>query len=237
MIDLHCHILPCVDDGACNTDEALDLLRMEAEQGVEAVCLTPHLRSHMFTTSDQQIWEAFQRFQSVAVKCRIPIHLCLGREYYYDSNFLELMKAETVFFFGSKRVVLVEFSYQVELCILKQAAIDILAANYTPMFAHIERYENIQKNPDFISELIALGVIIQVNADDILGDNGWKIKHLCHYLIKNNLIHVVASDAHDMVHRFPRMDRCYNYLHKKYGASVAKQLMNDTPLSILSNEK
>lgn len=234
MIDLHCHILPYVDDGASNIEEALELLKLEVKQGVEAVCMTPHLRAHMFTTPDKQIWENYQKLYAIVKENSIPIRLFLSREYYYDSNFLEIVHSGKVFSMGKQRVILVEFSYDIDLGTLMEAAQYIDAEGYTPMFAHVERYDAVKHNPDCLKELIQKGVIVQINADDVLGGGGWRIKHLCKQLLEHELVHVVASDAHDLECRYPQLEQCYHYLTKKYGVVVAERLLQRNPLSILS---
>lgn len=234
MIDLHCHILPYVDDGASNTEEALELLKLEVKQGVEAVCLTPHLRDHMFTTPDNQIWENYQKLYATVNENSIPIRLFLSREYYYDSNFREIVRSGKVFSLGKNRVVLVEFSYNIDFDTLMEAAQYISAEGYTPMFAHVERYAVVQHNPDHLQELIQQGVFVQINAADVLGGGGWRIKHLCKQLLERDLVHVIASDAHDLECRYPQLEQCYRYLTKKYGVVVAECLLQRNPLSILS---
>ena len=236
MIDLHCHILPCVDDGAANTDETLELLQMEAEQGVEAVCFTPHLREGMFTTPDEKIREAFQRILRIADERGITPALYLSREYHYDSLFLRKLEEGTLLPMGARRVLLLEFSYTSDFDTLRNAAEQVMDRGYTPMFAHVERYRVIQREPGLAKALSRAGVIIQVNADSILGLDGWRIRRACNHLMDERAIHVVASDAHDPASRAVNLKKCGEYLIRRIGRANTRRILRDNPCEILANE-
>lgn len=233
MIDLHCHILPYVDDGAFDMDVALELLEMEAEQGVTQICLTPHLRSEMFETPDKKILAMYDRLRQTAEENGIPVVLNLSREYYYDPQFRRALSAGQVIPMGGQ-VLLVEFSYNSDFSVLEEAAQAVFAAGYQPMFAHVERYRVIQKNPDLVERLMDMGVRIQVNAGSILGSDGRYEKKTARYLLKNFLVFAVASDAHDPRSRVPNLGKCWKFLEKKFSRDYAEELLYTNPLSIFS---
>lgn len=233
MIDIHCHILPYVDDGAFDMDVALELLEEEADQGVSRICLTPHLRQDMFETPDKKILTIFERLKKTVEEEEIPIALNLSREYYYDANFHRCLSSGQVIPLGGK-VLLVEFSYSTDYRLLEEAALDVLAAGYQPMFAHVERYYAIQENPELAERLLALGVRLQVNAGSILGSDGRHEKKTARYLLKKNYVFAVASDTHDPRFRAPNLGKCSRFLEKKFGREYAQKLLHDNPLSILS---
>lgn len=231
MTDLHCHILPCVDDGASNTSEALELLEQEAAQGIDTVCLTPHLRGHMFHTPDTELLQAYGRFRTAAEQ--LPIRLYLSREYYYDDGFRRLLGSGQLLPMGNQRVLLVEFSYTAPFRVLAEAAEEVLQAGYRPMFAHVERYAPIQEMPELVRKLIDMGVTIQVNANSVIGKDGWTIRRVSRRLLKLGLVHVIASDAHDPVHRAVNLEKCSAWLTRKFGREYAQRLMTENPNEIL----
>lgn len=233
MIDVHCHILPYVDDGAENMDEALDLLFMEAAQGVSEICLTPHLRSGMFTSSDEKVILQFERLKQRVNTEGIPIQLFLSREYFYDTAFLEILEQKTALAMGSRNVVLVEFHYSVSSDTLLSAAQHIRQTGYQPLFAHLERYECIQNQPSIALDLINTGTMIQVNADSILGLEGRKKKNTSHWLLKNHCVFIVASDAHDTRFRVPHLKKCETCLDRLIGREYRTQLLYRNPLLLL----
>lgn len=233
LTDIHCHILPYVDDGAVDMDEALELLTMEANQGVSEICLTPHLREEMFTTPDSKILSVFDRLKAAAEENAIPAALHLSREYYYSPLFRKVLAAGEVIPMG-RRTLLIEFSYHASCETLEEAALEVLSAGYSPLFAHVERYMAIQDNPGEAAKLIGMGVKLQVNAASILGKDGWHLKRVCKRLLKEHSIFAVASDTHDTEVRVPYMEKCRKYLEKKFGRDYAQELMEVNPLSILS---
>lgn len=234
LIDLHCHILPYVDDGATNMDEAIALLQLEAEQGITDICLTPHLRSDMFRTTDEKVKEMFARLRDAAAEEQIPVKLYLSREYYYDDSFLKRMDAGQMITIANSGTILTEFSYHSSEETLLTASRRIREAGYSPLFAHVERYEAVHHNPELIPELIDMGTMIQVNSSSILGLDGWGTKRLAWNLMKNGNVHVVASDAHDIRYRIPNLGRCAVKLEKKLGAAYAEAVLCRNPMQILN---
>lgn len=232
-VDIHCHIMPYVDDGAATMEEALQLLTMEAEAGVTELCLTPHLRDNMFNSPDEKILYNFARLNQARQKAGIPVRLHLSREYFYDSRFKELLAARKVIPMGRKWFLLVEFSYNSPFSELADAAHRVKQAGFVPLFAHVERYHAIQQNPSKAAVLAEQGVRLQLNASGILGKDGHLMKKTCHTLLKERLIFAVASDTHDTVRRAPDLQKCGKYLEKKFGREYTEELMYTNPLSIL----
>lgn len=233
MIDLHCHIMPYVDDGASDLMEATELLKMEAEQGVTHICLTPHLRSGMFGTTDEKVVSGYKRLGDVVRDNQIPVKVYLGREYYYDSAFLKLLAAGHVLPIGRNGTLLVEFSYGAEAKTLLDAAQNVLNAGYYPLFAHVERYEAAQGDFGVVRELINMGAMIQVNAPSLVGKESWGIRRTARGLIRDGLVHVVASDAHNTYSRPLLMGKCGAFMEKKFGRETAQTLLERNPLAIL----
>ncbi len=233
LIDIHCHVLPYVDDGAADLEEALELLRTEAQQGVTRICLTPHLRHRMFESSDEKILEKFLQLQNAAREQDVPVKLHLSREYYFDDQFRKILREKKVIPMGGD-ILLTEFSYSSDYRILHAAAEEILSRGYFPLFAHVERYKAFQDDPECGEPLVEMGVMLQINADSIIGRDGRKTKHLCERLLKTGCIHVVASDAHDTENRIPNLRKCADYLEKKIGRAGTHRLVYENPLAILN---
>ena len=234
IVDIHCHILPYVDDGASTLEEAMDLLWMEADQGVTEICLTPHLRHKMFDSSDEKIAEKFAQLSAAAREQRLPIRLHLSREYYYDDHFRKKLSEGQLLPMGGD-ILLTEFSYSSDFQALRNAAMEELNAGFTPLFAHVERYRAFEEDPNCGKALMEMGVLMQVNADGVMGRNGRKTKLLCERLIKSGCIHVVASDTHDSINRVPGLKKCADYLEKKIGRASTHRLMYENPLAILNS--
>lgn len=235
MIDLHCHLVPFVDDGAANLDEALELLYMEQEQGVQEICVTPHLRDGMFMTDDEKVRYNFQRISRLCEDEELGLKLHLSREYYYDDAFVERLPTGAVIPMGNTRkTLLMEFSYYSELDELVDAAEFVQQEGYRPLFAHVERYFPFQDDPIGAAQTLKdAGALLQLNADSILGLDGRREKRASRELLKKHLADVVASDAHETSIRVPHLEKCRKFLEKKFGREYAMLLLHDNPISIL----
>ena len=229
MTDLHCHLLPYVDDGARDLEEAERLLSLEAEQGVTTLCVTPHLREGMFETPDEAIEKQFARLRPMAEEKGVRLYL--SREYHYDRLFWEKLRAGEVLAIGGG-VLLTEFSSAHSPEQMLGAVEEIRAYGLIPLVAHVERYP--ATNEEFTGELRAAGAVIQVNADAVLGYDGRYIKRLVWSLLKTDAVDVIASDAHDTAFRPPRMRACYDRISKKLGPSRAERLMRINPERLLA---
>ena len=228
MIDLHCHLLPYVDDGAHDLEEAEKLLSLEAEQGVTELCLTPHLREEMFGTPDELLQRQYERLKLMAEAKGLTLHL--SREYHWDGQTLEKLRAGEVLPIGANGM-LTEFSSAHSAEQIFHAAEEIRQYGYIPLIAHAERCPAI--GPEQAAALRDEGALIQVNADAVLGDDGRGAKKLAWLLLKAGAVDVIASDAHDTEFRPPRMRECFARIAKKLGRETAERLMRTNPARIL----
>lgn len=229
LTDLHCHLLPGVDDGAASAEEMKELLRMEYEQGVRRIIFTPHYRREMFETPTSEILRRFTKVKSVLEASGIDMKVYLGRECFSSSKLVDMMSEDVYLLMNKTRFILVEFPYKQTFQKIRNRVYDLLAGGAIPILAHVERYSALVEKPERIAELIELGAYIQVNAGAILGDAGWSQKRFCLKLMKNNYIHFVGTDAHDTKHRKPNLGRCKEYVERKMGAEYADRLFFENP--------
>ena len=145
--DIHCHLLNGVDDGAAGLEEALDLLKMEEEDGVSRIIITPHLRHGMFETPDEEIVRRFKQLIEEKNARKIDVKLSLSREYHYDKCIAKAITEGTIIPM-SGGVLLTEFSHMTPYETIVNAVLKLRKRELTPLIAHIERYECIQKDPE-----------------------------------------------------------------------------------------
>lgn len=228
MIDLHCHLLPYVDDGAHDLEEAEKLLSMEAEQGVTALCLTPHLREGMFETPDEALRRQWERLRPMAAAK--GLQLFLSREYHCDDLFWDTLDAGQTIPIGDT-VLLLEFSTWTGADQMRSAVREIRRRGLFPLLAHAERYAAC--DVPLIEELREAGALIQVNADAVLGCDGLRLKRLTWKLLHAGLVDLIASDAHSSDERPPRLRDCNHVLKKKLGDEQAERLLLSTPRKMI----
>ena len=242
MIDIHSHILFGVDDGAKTIEDSLALIEEMYNQGVKIFILTPHRRKNMFEKSKQEIEENFKKLkQAVKEKYNDLIRIYLGTEIYYTEDIPDKIERNEIHSMAGTRNVLVEFNYGIRTKDLEDAIYNIVTLGKTPIIAHIERYDCLEKNDETILNLIELGAKMQVNAESILkinlfGDNKKVYKKRAKYFLENDLVDIIASDAHNLSTRKPYMKEAYDVILKKYGEEKAKLLFELNAENILRDE-
>ena len=236
LVDLHCHLMPYVDDGAYDEDECLELLKREAAQGVRTICLTPHLRADMFETTDEEVQEHFAQVQRLAREAELPLTLYHSREYHYDRILRSRLQTRDLRPLGAGNTLLVEFSGREDEAEMLEAVDRVRRSGYTPLVAHVERCFAIHEDWAFAHELRSAGALLQVNAGSILGREGLRQKLLTRKLLQKDLVTVIASDAHDTSVRVPELGLCAEHLENKFGRGLARLLLWENPTAILNGQ-
>ena len=234
LTDIHCHIIPYVDDGALRMQEAEELLRMQIDQGVTTVCCTPHLRKNMFETPDDVIQMQFERLKAWCIQAELPVTLYLSREYHCDELLIKKLEAGQILPLGKGKTLLAELSHRHSEKQIHEYIRIIKSYGFTPLLAHAERYEALESTAS-IARLTELGALIQMNAGSLTGAEGRRQASRCKKLLKEHLIHVIASDAHDPEERPPELAACASILERKFGEEYAAKLLCTNPYQILED--
>ncbi|MCR5743965.1 MAG: capsular biosynthesis protein [Lachnospiraceae bacterium] len=236
-IDMHCHIVPGVDDGSPSIEESLKMLQMEHDDGVRTIIMTPHFRRGMFETPDEVIIRQFNKLFDAASEKFPDMDLYLGREFhaYTDMmpDFTEHRKQ--VVTMGGSSYVLLEFNADKSLHYIKARCIALLDDGFQPIVAHIERYPNVVNKPEFVKELVRQGVKIQVNASALIGDDGWRLKNFCKLLLKEGLIDFVGTDSHSTKKRVPNLGKAVKYVKRKAGEDAVERIFYENPMRIIDD--
>lgn len=234
VTDIHCHLLPKVDDGACDSSMTRAMLKKAYNEGVRDIIVTPHFRRGMFETPADIIRKRFQKVRVYAANLgEEGIRLHFGCEYYREIGMAEKLKRGFRPTLAGGKYVLVEFSGMDSYARIRSELYELVTAGYIPIVAHAERYDAFLRSLDNISNAIALGAQIQVNADSILGKNGGRAKKMCKMLMEREEIHFVGSDAHDISSRPSRIGKCAHYVEKKWGRDAAVRIFQENPDKIL----
>ena len=235
LADIHCHIIPYVDDGAQTASVSEELVEMLYSQGVRTICCTPHQRRGMFETPDDVIKEQFAKLKERAEAAGYPekISFFLSREYHADRLLLKALEQGTVIPYAGSNNILLEFSNSHPLSDIHWFIKAVQDAGFRPLIAHVERYQLFWGDLAAVEELIDLGARLQSNCSSVLGREGHRQQAWCKKLLKNRLIHVVASDGHDPEDRPPELDAAAAYITRKFGEEYAGRLLCENPLNIL----
>ena len=235
FIDIHCHCLPQVDDGAKNIDETLAMMKIAYSEGIRTIIATPHFKGRGRGIDPESLEELVDFVNVLLLQENIGIKVYRGNELFYNSEVSETLGEGRLSTLAGSGYVLVEFYPNEEFRNIKAGLYDLLSSGYVPVLAHVERYLNINKLQE-VEELIELGAYIQVNAATILGEMGRSAKSFVKKLLKKRYVHFVASDAHSPRSRAPRLMMCAKYLEKKYGSEYVEELFYYNPMRIIENE-
>ena len=233
MIDIHTHLLFGVDDGPETMEESLEMLRFAKEQGIKAMILTPHYRHGMFSYPYDKITENFLRLREAAKE--IGVVLFLGTEHHVNSMMIEHIQTQRVRTLAGTQYVLAEYKHDTEFEYITKSVQDLLRNGYIPVVAHIERYLCMHKDIDRIGWLRDMGAMVQVNANAVLGMEGFKVKAFTKKLLKEGYVDFVASDSHDMKKRVNNMGKCREYLYKKYDERYVDRILQHNAMEILQS--
>ena len=235
-IDIHSHILPKIDDGAENFDVSMDMLRTAHADGIGSIILTPHFKPGHHNAGQERINALAGRLRQEMEKEGMDIRLYAGNEFYYhDGMFRELEEGRACTMAGSS-YVLIEFGPMERFGYIRGGLYEALAHGYRPILAHVERYGSLLGKPDWVDELIQMGSCIQVNAGSILGKMGFGAKQFTRRLLKEGLVHFVATDAHNADKRKPELADCGSYIGRKYGEDYAARLLCGNPMHVIRDE-
>lgn len=232
MVDIHCHLLYGVDDGASSFQVSTIMLDEAAAQGVSNIILTPHYRKGMFSYNNEKIAANYETVKQVAESKGIKLYL--GCEYHADSDMIPYLREGRVKTLAGSDYVLVEYSHDSTYLQVRNSLEELISNGYIPVIAHAERYRIIQKGSATVMQFREMGAKIQLNADSILGLEGVLLKRVCKRLLKNSLADIVASDGHGMLVRKINLSECRNYIAKKYGEEYAEKLFVTNPGKIIA---
>lgn len=235
-IDIHSHILPGVDDGAQDMETSLGMLYLAQQEGISRIILTPHFKPGRHNASPVKVGQLCRRLQEAAEKEGLVVRLSIGNEVLYQRDMAELLDAGEILTLAESRYVLTEFLPGEGWEEIRNAAYRLLSGGYLPVIAHAERCRSLVKDRGRAGELIQLGAYIQVNAGSILGKYGHEAKVFTRKLLKEEAVHFVATDAHDMGKRAPQMRECGQHLARKYGRTYAEALLVGNPEAVLAGE-
>ncbi|MGC2742372.1 MAG: CpsB/CapC family capsule biosynthesis tyrosine phosphatase [Candidatus Angelobacter sp.] len=235
MVDIHCHVLPGIDDGARSWEIAESMCQLAAADGVAHIVATPHANSKY--GYDREKFSAL--LATLQERIGGTLQFSLGCDFHLSyENIDELFKEPKKFLIGDTKYFLIELSdfglppnYQ-QLLFRFRSELGLI-----PILTHPERHPILQQQPQSIMRWIEAGALIQVTANSLTGHWGRRAKSTALWLLKNQAIHIVATDAHDTKHRPPILSDALAVTTKEIGAEKARRLVVDNPRSVVENRE
>ena len=235
MIDIHCHILPNVDDGSESLEESIEMAKIAESEGITRIVNTSHCHFDFKYKKGNELKLELEKFNQVLKEENINIEVLLGNELYYTSDLIERFDELDFFSMNNSKYILMEFSPINFPKNIEDVIYEIKIRGYIPIIAHAERYKQVQEDVNIVLDCIKEGALIQVNASSILGKNGENVEDTSKKLLDNNMVHFVATDAHSSNRRRPLIKDSYNYILKNYGKEVSEKLFIENPTAVIEN--
>ncbi len=233
MIDIHSHILHSLDDGAKSFEQSLEMVKAAAAADTTDIVATPHANLH-YKFQPELVNERIAELQA-AVGANPRIHFGCDFHLAFD-NIQDAVAHPEKYSINHKRYLLVEFSdltiFPTTTAIFDQ----LLGAGLIPVITHPERNLLLQMRLEQLRGWVDMGCLIQVTGQSFLGRFGNKAKQFSDVLMKNGIVHFVASDAHDALHRPPALTEAREYIAEKYGEAIANRVLVDNPKRALTGE-
>lgn len=239
MIDIHCHILPGMDDGSDNMEESVRMARLAVEGGTNIIVVTPHsnIPDLYQNYCDRDYVEKFKALKSRLEEENIPLKIFPGHEIFAADNFIELIKSKKLLTLCDSDYPLVEFDFTERSDSVYEKLRMLTSEGLTPIVAHPERYAFVAEDDFAPYRLKALGCLLQVNKGSLKGNFGRNAYFASRYIMENEMADFVASDAHSPYMRTPYLADAYEIISEFHSEEYADLLLNINPASVLENKK
>lgn len=236
MIDLHCHILPGIDDGASDSSVSLAMARALVMQGVTDVACTPHILPGLYHNSGPSIREATQQLQGLLDQEAIPLHLLTGADVHMAPDFIAGLRSGRLLTIADSHYVLVEPPHHTAPPQLEDFFFNLLVAGYVPILTHPERLSWVPSRYEIIKRLVRTGVWMQITAGSFAGAFGRNALYWAERMLDEGCVHLIATDAHDAERRPPDLAAGRELVAKRVGPEEAQRLVLTRPMGILKDE-
>jgi protein-tyrosine phosphatase len=231
FVDLHCHWIAGIDDGAPDPEEGLAMLRALRGAGFDFVMATPHMRPGMFDNTKEDLTQAFDAMGAVLATPGLP-EVGLSSEHYFDDVVFQRLMGGTALPYPGAKAVLVEFPTEAFPARVADRFFDLRIKRLRPVLAHPERYRPVWKDPSVLDPLLAGGAVLLLDVAALIGKYGRSTERSALELLEKGYYEAACSDAHraeDVEHVARGIER----LEKLEGREEAEYLLREGPLSIL----
>lgn len=235
MYDLHCHIIPGIDDGARNMDEALALLQIAEQEGISHMVITPHIHPGTFDNTSSIIQQGLFELRAASKQAGLHIQLAAAAEVRLSTEILHWAEQGMLPFIGKYQgfnVLLLEFPHSHIPAGADKLVKWLLSKNILPMIAHPERNRDVQSDPAKLAPFIRLNCLFQLTASSVLGDMGERSTALAEQLLKQKIFHVMATDSHNLLRRPPKLKQAAQYVSELVSPDYAELLVQQMPKQI-----
>ncbi|HZP65453.1 MAG TPA: CpsB/CapC family capsule biosynthesis tyrosine phosphatase [Rudaea sp.] len=235
MIDLHCHMLPAIDDGATDLDIALAMARTAVADGIAVTACTPHIYPGLYENTRATISAALAHFAIALRKAGIALRLVIGADVHLTPALVDNLKSGHTPTLNNTRYFLLEPPHHVAPPRFEEMVFQVLAAGYVPVITHPERLTWIESHYEIFGRLAHQGAWMQLTSGSLTGRFGSRPRYWSERMLDEGLVHVLATDSHGVDERPPLLAEGMAAAAERVGAEEARRLVVDRPRAILDD--
>jgi protein-tyrosine phosphatase len=232
MVDLHCHILPGIDDGAQNLSDSILMAKQAVEDGITTIVATPHYHKTVYENTKSTILTKTTDLNEALKNEGINLRILSGQEPRIDGDLLIDLEESKAMTLAGSSYLFIEFPSAHVPRYTEKLLYDLQQHGYTPIIVHPERNQEVIEHPEILYHFVNNGALTQVTAASLCGDFGKKIRNFSLQLVEYNLTHFVASDAHNTTKRRFRLQEAYKQVSVKFGTDYEYMLKENAELLI-----
>ena len=236
MIDIHCHLLPAIDDGATDVEMSVAMAKIAVDEGITHIVCTPHIYPGVYDNTTHSIQAAVNTFQKILEQLQIPLQLYVGADTHLVPGLLARLETGDVPTINHGRYLLLEPAHHVVTPKFESAVLALLYEGHIPIITHPERLHWIDEHYEVFERLVSRGVWMQITAGSLTGVFGKKAQYWADKLLHDGMVHVIATDAHNLQKRAPRVQQALIRATQVLGKEEAMRTLFDRPHAVIHNQ-
>ena len=235
MIDLHCHMLPGIDDGAPDLETALQMARTAVDDGVTLTACTPHIYPGMFENTVGGIRAALTAFRGDLQNAGIPLEITMGADIQIVPDLVEGLQEGRLPTLHGSRYFLFEPPHHVEPPGMLDLVHNVLNCGYVPVITHPERLTYVEAGYDQFTRAVEMGAWLQITGGSLCGRFGRRAQKVSERFLRDGLVHLLASDGHNLGNRAPVLGEGRQAAASLVGHEEASRLVEGRPRLVIEN--
>ncbi|ESU34275.1 hypothetical protein G3A_01925 [Bacillus sp. 17376] len=232
MIDIHSHILSGIDDGARTLEDSVALAKAAVQEGIDIIIATPHHKNGRYDNPKETVKDKTEILNLLLQEEGIPLEVLPGQEPAIHGEIIEGLDNGEIQTLNGTQYLFIELPSGHVPRYTEKLLFDIQLKGLIPIIVHPERNQEIVEKPDLLYQFIKKGALAQLTASSISGKFGKKVKSFSEQLIEANLIHFIASDAHNLTNRAFHMVSAFEHIEARYGMGTVYLLKENAELLV-----
>lgn len=239
MFDIHCHIIPDVDDGSDSFEESVKMAKLAYKCGTRAIVATPHSNQ---LGSYENFWneklhDKVLTLRKLLSENKIPLSIFCGQEIFCNSSTVDNLREGKLITINNSKYLLIEFDFNEYSTTVYRRIGQIIAEGYVPVIAHPERYSFVSEESDAVIKMKGMGALMQINKGSIYGGFGSGSRHNAYKMLNERLVDFVASDAHSPYMRTTDMSSAHEMISEMFSLDYAEYIFSENPRLLVANKK